>query len=154
MVMSDSLQSHGLQPTRPLCPWNSPGKNTGVGYHFLLQGTFSTQGSNLGLLYCRQMLYYLSYQGSLSTLRTGRITLHLYCTKNTEVFSSWGSETTKASKLEDGIPHDQISNFYYVPTDLFQIGHICDALKLYSLWIPLVTDGSQSLWAQHRCPFP
>ena len=36
-VKSDSLQPHGLQPTRPLCPWNSPGKNTGVGCHFLLQ---------------------------------------------------------------------------------------------------------------------
>ena len=36
-VVSDSLQPHRLQPTRPLCPWGSPGKNTGVGCHFLLQ---------------------------------------------------------------------------------------------------------------------
>ena len=35
--MSDSVQPHGLQPTRLLCPWASPGKNTGVGCHFLLQ---------------------------------------------------------------------------------------------------------------------
>ena len=35
--MSDSLQPHGLQPTRFLCPWDFPGKNTGVGCHFLLQ---------------------------------------------------------------------------------------------------------------------
>ena len=35
-VMSDSVWPHGLQPTRLLCPWNSPGKNTGVGCHFLL----------------------------------------------------------------------------------------------------------------------
>ena len=35
--MSDSLPLYGLQPTRLLCPWNSPGKNTGVGCHFLLQ---------------------------------------------------------------------------------------------------------------------
>ena len=35
--MSDSVQPHGLQPTRPLGPWDSPGKNTGVGCHFLLQ---------------------------------------------------------------------------------------------------------------------
>ena len=35
--MSDSVRPHGLQPTRLLCPWNSPGKNTGVGCHFLLQ---------------------------------------------------------------------------------------------------------------------
>ena len=37
---------HGLEPTRLLCPGNSPGKNTGVGYHFLLQEIFPTQGSN------------------------------------------------------------------------------------------------------------
>ena len=36
-VISGSLQPHGLQPTRHLCPWNSPGKNTGVGSHSLLQ---------------------------------------------------------------------------------------------------------------------
>ena len=44
--MSDSLQHHGLQPTRLLCPWDSPGKNTGVGSHFLFQGILLTQGSN------------------------------------------------------------------------------------------------------------
>ena len=49
-VMSDSLRSHGLQPTRLLCPWDSPGKNTGVGCHFLLQGIFPTQRANLSLL--------------------------------------------------------------------------------------------------------
>ena len=47
-------------------PWNSPGKNTGVGSHSLLQGIFPTQGSNLGLLHHRQMLYRLSHQGSQS----------------------------------------------------------------------------------------
>ena len=35
--MSDSVRPHGLQPTRLLCPWDSPGKNNGVGCHFLLQ---------------------------------------------------------------------------------------------------------------------
>ena len=42
-----------------------PGKNIGVGCHFLLQGIFQTQGLNLGLPHCRQMLYLLSHQGSL-----------------------------------------------------------------------------------------
>ena len=49
---------------RFLSPWNSLGKNTGVGSHSLLQGIFSTQGSNPGLLHCRQILYHLSHQGS------------------------------------------------------------------------------------------
>ena len=43
---------------------HSPGKNTGVGFHFLLQGIFPTQGSDLGLPHCRQILYHLSHQGS------------------------------------------------------------------------------------------
>ena len=63
-VMFDSLQPHGLQPTRILCPWDFPGKDTGVGCHFLLHGVFPTQGLNPGLLHCRQILYHLSYQGS------------------------------------------------------------------------------------------
>ena len=45
-------------------PWNSPGQNTGVGSCCLLQGIFPTQGSNSGLLHCRQILYQLSHQGS------------------------------------------------------------------------------------------
>ena len=48
------------QTTRLLCPWDSPGKNAGVGCHFLLQGVFLIQRSNLQLLHllhCRQILY-------------------------------------------------------------------------------------------------
>ena len=41
-----SLRPHGLQPARLLCPWDSPGKNTGVGCHALFQGILQTQGSN------------------------------------------------------------------------------------------------------------
>ena len=61
-VMSDSLPPHGLQPARLLCPWDSPGKDTGEGCHALLQGIFPNQGSNLGLLHRRQILYHLSHQ--------------------------------------------------------------------------------------------
>ena len=55
------MQPCGLYPTRLLHPWDSPGKNTGVGCHFLLQGIFPTEGSNPGLLHCRQMLYPLNH---------------------------------------------------------------------------------------------
>jgi len=41
---------------RLLRPWDSPGRNTGVGCHFLVQEIFPTQGSNPGLPHCRQML--------------------------------------------------------------------------------------------------
>ena len=50
-VMSDSLQPHGVKPARLLCPWDFPGKNTGICCHFLLQGTFLTQGLNTHLLH-------------------------------------------------------------------------------------------------------
>ena len=46
------------------CPRDFPGKNTGVGCHFLLQGIFPTQGSSPGLLHYRQILYHLSHQRS------------------------------------------------------------------------------------------
>ena len=62
--MPDSLQHHGLQPTRLLCSWDFRGKAIGVGCHFLPPGVFPTQGLNLGLLNHRQILYWLSYKGS------------------------------------------------------------------------------------------
>ena len=48
-------------PPEFLCPWNSPGKNSGVDCHFLLQGIFPTLGSNSGLLHCRRVLYHLTH---------------------------------------------------------------------------------------------
>ena len=65
-VVSDSLWPYGLYPARLLCPWNSPGKNTGVGCHALLQGIFPNQGLNLCLLHCKQSLCPLS-QGEAHT---------------------------------------------------------------------------------------
>ena len=44
------LQPQGLYPSRHFCPWDFPGKNTGAGCHFLLQGIFLTQRSNLCLV--------------------------------------------------------------------------------------------------------
>ena len=58
-VVSHSLQPHGLHS-----PWNSPGKNTGVGSLSLLQGIFPTQGLNPGLPHCRQILYQLNHKWS------------------------------------------------------------------------------------------
>ena len=62
-------------PARLLCLWDSPGKNTRVGSHSLLQGIFLTQGSNTGLLYCRQILYQLSYKLLLLLSRFSRVRL-------------------------------------------------------------------------------
>ena len=56
-VMSNSFQPHGLQPNRLLWPWNSPGKDTGVDCHCLLQRIFPTQESNLSLSHCGKIFY-------------------------------------------------------------------------------------------------
>ena len=73
-VVSISLWPHGLlgsrKPARFLCPWNSPGKNTGVGGHSLLRGIFTTQGLNPCLLHCRQILYHLSHRGSPNYIKS------------------------------------------------------------------------------------
>ena len=61
-VVSSSLRPHGLYS-----PWNSPGKNAGVGSVFLLQGIFPTQGWNPGLPHCRRILYQLSHSVSYVT---------------------------------------------------------------------------------------
>ena len=64
--MSGSLWPHGLEPSRLLCPWDFPGKNTGMGSHSLLQGNLSNPEIKLRdqTLHCRQILYHLSHQGN------------------------------------------------------------------------------------------
>ena len=51
-----SLRSHGPQPARLFCPWDSLGKSPGMGSPALIQGIFPNQGLNLGLLHCRWIL--------------------------------------------------------------------------------------------------
>ena len=77
LVVSDSLQPHGLYSTRLHCPWDFPGKNTGVGCHFLLQRIFLTQGLNLGLLHYRQILYHWATSETLMFLLIRLITPHI-----------------------------------------------------------------------------
>ena len=77
-VVSNSWRPHGLQPTRLLCPWDFPGKDAGVGCHFLVQGIFPTRGLNPGLLHCRQILYPLSHQGRPNTSISKNIYVFLW----------------------------------------------------------------------------
>ena len=78
---------------RLLCPQNSPGQNTGVGSHSLLQGNLETQGSNLSLLHCRWILYCvspktLSPRFDLALVQRGQVSgiifimYHCYIAKN------------------------------------------------------------------------
>ena len=68
MPYSRDLPNPGIEPRSPTLQEDSlpsEPRNTGVGSLSLLQGIFPTQESNQGLLHCRQILYHLSYQGSL-----------------------------------------------------------------------------------------
>ena len=66
-VLSGSLRPYGLQHTRLLCTWDSPGKKTGVGCYFL-QGIFPTQGSNLCLLHWQADSLLLSHLGTTGSV--------------------------------------------------------------------------------------
>ena len=84
--VSDSLQPCGLGPGRLLCPWDSPGKNTGVGCHALLQRIFTPRGSNPGLLH---LLHWKasslplvpsgSHSSSFKNLHTTKVSLFENC---------------------------------------------------------------------------
>ena len=78
-----------------LCPWDSPGKNTGVGCHFLLQGIFPTQRSNPGLPHCRWTPYHLSHQGSPGKERDK-------LKKGMPIKKSWGLLGLKFPSLSNG----------------------------------------------------
>ena len=68
-IMANSLWPHGLTAYQALvCPWDSPGKNTAVGSHVLLQGIFLNQGSSPRLLHYRWIRYHLSHQGNPMTV--------------------------------------------------------------------------------------
>ena len=79
LVVSDSLRPHGLQPTRLLHSWDFPGKNTGVGYHFLLQEIFPTQGLNPGLPPWAQMLYFSTKQKVKKKKFCKELSLDTFC---------------------------------------------------------------------------
>ena len=83
---SDSLSLHGLQPARPPCPWDSPGKNTGVGCHVLLQGIFLTQGSNPRLL---RLLHWQAGSFPLAPPGQSRRSLNILFWSESDANSSW-----------------------------------------------------------------
>ena len=86
-VVPDSLWPYGLQSNRLLCPWDFPGKDTGIVCHFLLQGIFPTQGSNPGLLHCMQIIYQLSYQGKIKI--DARVMYWGWCVIHSPSFSEY-----------------------------------------------------------------
>ena len=68
------------ESARFFCPWDFPGKNTAVGCHFLLQGIFSTQGSNPCLFHCQADSLPLNHLGSTLKLIQFNSVAKLYLT--------------------------------------------------------------------------
>ena len=101
LVMSDSLWPHRLWPARLLCPWDFPGKNTREGCHFLFQGIFPTQVSNLCLLHWQVDSLPLHPLGSPVTLGTmfyeGGVTGTVLSTQH----SAWHVERIRKNLLNE-----------------------------------------------------
>ena len=107
-------------------PWNSPGQNTGVGSHSILQGIFPTQGVNPGLSQCRRILYQLSHQGSPTVERrliikedpycSGRLLLWRGKIYNKRTLIPWGL-------LWRGRGYDNIENYYNIGTITIEGDH-------------------------------
>ena len=98
-------------PTRLLCAWDSPGKNSGVACHSLLQGTFQTQGLNSGLLHCRQIvlpseppgkpLRLFTYFKSLYSANSNKIRHYLLLFSFIKCFTSFSNFCFVFSHLQD-----------------------------------------------------
>ena len=107
-----------MQHTRLLCPWNSPGKYTGVVYHFLLQGIFPAQELNPGLPPCRQILYDLSHQGREEAKRRGKFMFNFSCHVTQCAFDF----TEPIQILEPSILYSKSTDLLY---NLKRITYIC-----------------------------
>ena len=144
-VVTDSLQPPGLQPARLLCPWDSPGKNTGVGRHPLFQGIFLTQGWNLnpGLLLCRWILDPLSHQESPIVICVpwgGTRVLPKGCTTGSWMFLPWFCIPSQISSWEVTEAEQKGSPRPGTPP-----GPACFQFLKVQLW-------SSSLWAFLQLP--
>ena len=118
--MSDSLPPSSLTPEEPsrlICPRNSLGKNTRVGFHSLLQGIFPTQGLNPDLLHCRLILYHLRHQGNPG---------FVYCQRNKCLMIDFEHQ-----------PVDFLEIFSWEPRKLLSIvgrWFLCDYRFLFCSW--------------------
>ena len=121
-------------PPKLLSPKNSPGKNTGVGCHSLLQGIFQTQGSNLGLLHCRKILYHMNHQGSpsLLILRLSFKSLKSLLSEKTNS-SAQALDSTFSCFVKDTIVNDLLHN-QFLPSLLAHTQQVSLLFRNKSFW--------------------
>ena len=107
--MSNSLSPHLLYPTRFLCPWDFPCKNTGMGCHFLIQGTFPTQGIFLTQGSNPSLLHLLYWQvNSLPLVPPGKPSVNIRKKKESEVIQSC---PTLCNPMDCNLPGSSIHGF-------------------------------------------
>ena len=146
--------------TSLLCPWDSPGKNPGVGSHSLLQGIFPTQGSNLSLLHCRWILYHLSHHESpVGTIRDKKW-FWLYWVTKFGVNLLYRNRSLIQLGLEVGFAwvEDQISSSFFLSLCLLSCSVMSDSLwscrllptRLLCPW----ELSRQEYWSGFSCPPP
>ena len=117
-----------------LCPWNSPGKNTRVGSHSLLQRIILTQGSNPSLPHCGQILYHLSHQGSPNLSVQSLSCVRLFATPWTVVYQASLSITNTQSLLKRMfIESEMPSNHLILCCPLLLLPSVFPSVRVFSI---------------------
>ena len=131
--MPTLLWLHGLQPTRVLCPWNSPGKNTGMGCPFSLRRIFLTQDSNPPPCVSRWVLYHWATSETPTIKhRNNEFCTFFWCLSNLSQLTSG----LKFGQYQRGInPHCWLSTFPLVihPSGFFSWEHKLPKKRLQPL---------------------
>ena len=109
-------------------PWTSPDQNTGVGSLSLLHRISPTQGSNPGLLLCRQILYQLSHKGSPRILL--KRVIHTNGLKNPAVQNICSKKIPKPTQL----PEAATDNFFVFPFKIFLFVNIQLSISFLFNW--------------------
>ena len=106
--VSCSVVSSPLWPRGLLCPWNSPGKNSGEGGHSLLQGLFPTQGLNPSLMHGRHLLYHLSQQGN-PCIFTHKLSFSTACFAHSSfLLNSYLPRDPWGARVSEGVRHQAV----------------------------------------------
>ena len=134
-VVSNSLRLRELQPTKLFQPWKFPGKNTGVGCHFLFQGTFLTQGSNLylfRLLHWQVDSLLLAYSTKCAALKENYFSNSRV--RNTVLLLSYQCAFYLMKYMGN---FKQVSLFYLATRKLSEISEILPGIKIHKACISL-----------------
>ena len=111
-----------------LCPWNSPGKNTGLGSHSLLQVIFLTQGSNTSILHCKHILYHLSRERSQRVEHQRMYAFELWCWRRL-LRIPWTARRSNQSILKEINPKYSLEELMLKLQSLSHLMQTADSLE-------------------------